>query len=82
MKQYIATFHTHFAAMSTYRAMQKAGVEADLCPVPQALSADCGTCVRYRAQDECRGMLHQDFDRVVIAGDGGEYEGVLTNDAP
>ncbi len=82
MTSYIATFHTHFSAMSTYRALQKAGVAADLCPVPRALSADCGTCVRYKADDAYRKLLHADFDRVVVTLDDGTYRTVEQNDAP
>jgi hypothetical protein len=82
MTSYIATFHTHFSATSTYRALRKAGVEAALCPVPRALSADCGTCVCYRAQDECRKLLHADFDRVVAVEEDGAYRQAVLNDAP
>ena len=82
MKRYIATFHTHFAALATFRAMHKAGVAAEMCPVPRVLSADCGTCVRYDAPDACLSMLHADYDRVVLAAPDGEYEAVVRNDAP
>ncbi|MDD3214899.1 MAG: DUF3343 domain-containing protein [Eubacteriales bacterium] len=81
MTRYIATFHTHFSAMHTYRAMKAAGVAAEMCPVPRALSADCGSCVRYDAQDACESLLHQDFDRVVMVTDSGDYQTVVQNDA-
>ncbi|MCE5344053.1 MAG: DUF3343 domain-containing protein [Eubacteriales bacterium] len=82
MKRYIATFHTHFAAMATFRAMCGAGIAAELCPVPRALSADCGTCVHYDAPDTCEKLLHADFDRVVLVGNDGGYEMLAKNDAP
>jgi hypothetical protein len=81
MTCYIATFHTHFAAMSTFRTMKDAGIEAEMCPVPRVLSADCGTCVRYHADDACQSMLHADYDRVVAAEENGEYRQIAQNDA-
>lgn len=80
--RYIATFHTHFAALRTCRAMQKAGISAEMAPVPRKLSADCGTCVRFWADNPCESLLHADFDRVVLAGENGEYEQVISNDTP
>jgi hypothetical protein len=82
MNRFIATFHTHFAAIATFRVMRRAGVAAEMCPVPRALSADCGTCVRYDAPDPCEAMLHTDFDRVVSANAEGGYETLVKNDAP
>ena len=82
MMRYIATFHTHFAALCTYRAMQKAGISAEMAPVPRKLSAYCGTCVRYDADATCEALLHADFDRVVQVSDGGEYQQVISNDSP
>ena len=80
MNRYIATFHTHFAAMKTFRAMRDAGIHAEMAPVPRALSADCGTCVRYEADTPCQGLLHADFDRVVLVGENGDYQTVVCND--
>ena len=82
MNRYIATFHTHFAALKTFRTFRDASVAAELAPVPRALSADCGTCVRYDAETPCRGQLHCDFDRVVLAQADGSYQTVVSNDAP
>ena len=62
---YIATFHTHLAALSTYRALCAAGARAQLAPVPRTLSASCGTCVRYEADSPREELLHRDFERVV-----------------
>ena len=67
MTEYIATFHTYFAALQTYRQLQALGMEASLSPVPRTLSTDCGTCVRYRAESPLLEQMHQDFDRVVTA---------------
>lgn len=82
MNRYIATFHTHFSAMCTRRALCGAGVPAEMAPVPRRLSADCGTCVRFAADDPCAALLHGDFDRVVLVAEGETYQTVVSNDAP
>ena len=52
MEQYVATFHTHLAALRSCNALKKAGVDgACLAPVPRRLSSSCGTCVFYGAED-------------------------------
>ena len=67
MTDYIATFHTYFSALQSYQQLTAKGIEASLAPVPRALSADCGTCVRYCADAPQMALLHRDFDRVVLA---------------
>ena len=51
MERYVATFHTHLAAMRTCAALKKDGLEAKLAPVPRRLSSSCGTCVFYQGED-------------------------------
>ncbi len=65
MKQYIATFHTHLSAMRTERTLQGKNVAAKLAPVPRTLSASCGTCVRYTADDAMEACMDRDFEKVV-----------------
>ena len=64
MIQYIATFHTHLAALKTHRSLSKAGVEARMAPVPRKISSSCGTCVFYMAEDPCYGSLDEDAEAV------------------
>ena len=47
MNKYIATFHSHFGAMSYCKALIKQGISAELMPVPRKVSSSCGTCVCY-----------------------------------
>ena len=54
--EYVATFHTHFGALSFHRAALRQGVEAQMMPVPRRLSASCGTCVRYRGELDLTGL--------------------------
>ena len=73
MTEYIATFHTHLSAMRTQRALAGQGVAARLSPVPRYLSASCGTCVIYRANEAHLGDMDADVERVVeknAQGDG------------
>ncbi|MBQ2446628.1 MAG: DUF3343 domain-containing protein [Oscillospiraceae bacterium] len=64
MTQYIATFHTHLAALKTHRSLQKVGVEARMAPVPRKISSSCGTCVFYRAETPCYGHIDPDAEAV------------------
>lgn len=70
MNHYVATFHTHFSAQCTARAMMKAGIDAKMAPVPRSLSTDCGTCVRYETDSPLIEMMHSDYDAVYLAEDG------------
>ncbi len=65
MKEYVATFHTHLSAMRTQRALAREGVAARLSPVPRFLSASCGTCVIYSAEEPHLSSMDADVERVV-----------------
>lgn len=74
MNSYIATFHTHFSAQCTARAMMKAGINAKMAPVPRTLSTDCGTCVRYEAATPLSELMHADYDAIYAVKDGSYRE--------
>ena len=76
MTRYVATFHTHFAALCTHRALTGAGVSTTLAPVPRALSSSCGTCVMYAADDPRLALMHQDCEQVAIERADGVYQKV------
>lgn len=65
MKRYIATFHTHLAAMRTERMLTQRSVPAKLAPVPRTLSASCGTCVRYASDAPMLECMDRDYERIV-----------------
>jgi len=48
MNTYIATFHTHFGAMSFYKQITSQEIYAKLMPVPRTLSSSCGTCCMFK----------------------------------
>lgn len=64
MRQYIATFHTHLAALMTCRNLNGKGVKATMMPVPRKLSASCGTCVRYQAETAILDAMDPDVENV------------------
>lgn len=51
MKNYMATFHSHYDAMIFCKHLKKNGISAKPAPVPRKISADCGTCIIYEAEN-------------------------------
>ena len=64
MREYIATFHTHLAALITSRTLASLGVKAQMMPVPRKLSSSCGTCVRYFSEDANLCAMDEDVEAV------------------
>jgi hypothetical protein len=50
MSVFIATFFTHYGAVSFNRYCKEHGVASKMMPVPRFLSSSCGTCVRFEAE--------------------------------
>ena len=76
---FVATFYTHLASLRTARALEGVGVQAELAPVPRALSSSCGTCVRYSAEDPLLERMDADTEAVYCReGDG--YVCLLRNE--
>lgn len=72
MTRYIATFHTHLAALRSSRSLSGKGIAAQMTPVPRKLSSSCGTCVRYEAETPELSLLDRDTE-AVYTDDGGKY---------
>jgi len=72
MNRYIATFYSHFGAMSYYGSITKQGISAKLMPVPRKVSSSCGTCVSYEHPvavdlDDCElECVYKDVDNVLM----------------
>jgi len=47
MNKYIATFFSHFGALSYSKALNQQGIAAKMMPSPRKVSSSCGTCVCY-----------------------------------
>ena len=52
MKEYIATFYSHFGAIRFKKACEKQALSAKIMPVPRNLSSSCGNCVKFSAKGE------------------------------
>lgn len=64
MTDYLATFHTHLAALKTHRTLSAAGIQARMAAVPRKISSSCGTCVFFSAEDPGYDKLDQDTEAV------------------
>jgi len=68
--EYLATFHTHYGAMSYGKFCQRNGIQAKMMPAPRNISASCGTCVCFAADFPPALSEHEDMERCyLIAGD-------------
>ena len=77
---YIATFHTHLGAMTFRNTLLSLGDDsAIMMPVPRALSASCGTCVRFELTFDPDRMYDEDLDQVVEVLDGA-FKTLFVND--
>lgn len=79
MKEYIATFHTHLAALMTCRNLNAKGAKAGMMPVPRKLSSSCGTCVRYQAEEALLSAMDQDVEGVYEVVDKDTYLELIAN---
>ena len=57
MKQYIATFFSHFGAIRFQKLCTELALKARLAPVPRSLSSSCGTCVLFKTAELDEGKL-------------------------
>ena len=80
MRAYIATFHTHLAALMTCRNLNGRGAKASMMPVPRKLSSSCGTCVRYQAESALLEAMDADVEGVYEVIGKDEYVRLMNND--
>ena len=80
MKEYIATFHTHLAALMTCRNLTGRGAKAGMMPVPRKLSSSCGTCVRYQAEGPLLEAMDADVEGVYEVTGREEYALLMEKD--
>lgn len=60
---YIATFHSHFAAVSFARQLKGTNMKPMFMPVPRKLSSSCGTCVRFEYEGDVAAYAAQEMDQ-------------------
>ena len=72
MKQYIATFYSHFGAVRFKRERIAENIPAKLMPVPRTLSASCGTCVQFQSERPPERDPYGEVEQIVEI-DGDDY---------
>ena len=80
MREYIATFHTHLAALMTSRTLSSRGIRAQMMPVPRKLSSSCGTCVRYLSEEASLDAMDEDVEAVYEKTGREEYTLLMNAD--
>jgi len=79
VREFIATFHTHLAALMTSRNLNSNGARAGMMPVPRKLSSSCGTCVRYQAEAPLLNLMDADVEAVYEVIGREEYTCLMEN---
>ena len=80
MKQYIATFYSHYGAIRYKKICEELGLKAKVMPVPRSLSSSCGTCVGYTADEHVIDENHKDeLEQIVIVREDG-YDNVYSSE--
>ena len=80
MKQYIATFFSHFGATRFRKNCVRQGLSAQVMPVqvmpvPRSLSSSCGTCVKYAMEQNPVPTEHlQEIEQIVEVVAEDRYE--------
>ena len=69
----LATFHTHFGALTFQNRLRSAGDQPVMAPVPRVLSASCGVCVHFALPFDADTMADEDLDAVYSTDDGGYH---------
>ena len=74
MKQYIATFFSHFGAIRFQHLCAERGYQSQLSPVPRALSSSCGTCVLFQANElapeQIQQLITPELEQLVLDENG------------
>ena len=74
MKQYIATFFSHFGAIRFQKLCTELALKARLAPVPRSLSSSCGTCVLFAAealtQEALLQLITPELEQLVLDDNG------------
>lgn len=69
MKQFVATFYSHFGAIRFKKELDAKYIPVRLGPVPRNLSSSCGTCAFFSA--ECEPMVSDpdEIEQIVCVGE-------------
>lgn len=77
---YVATFYTHFGAMTFKRRLNTLGDEtAELISAPRQVSVSCGTAVSFCMPFDERTMPDEDTEAIYLVKND-SYERIYHND--
>ncbi|MDR0841704.1 MAG: DUF3343 domain-containing protein [Christensenellaceae bacterium] len=77
--QYLATFYTHFAALSFHRRLRERGVPGRMMPAPRKVSVSCGSCVTFETEGDFHALLVEDTEAVYHISKG-QYAAVYRHE--
>jgi len=77
---YIATFYTHYGAMKFWKECERRDIVAQAMPVPRALSASCGTCVRFETESLDMKAGQYDLEGCYLVREDGSFCAVHFDD--
>jgi len=69
MSKYVATFFSHYDALTFFNYLKETGVSASLAPVPRKVSSSCGTCVAFEA-DAVPEVPDSEIEAIYLETDG------------
>lgn len=64
MKEYIATFYSHYGAVCFKKNCGKLGLNAIIMPVPRNLSSSCGTCVKFQSREGQFPQINEELEKI------------------
>lgn len=77
--EYVATFHTHYGALSFLRRLRDLGDEkAMMIPAPRKLSVSCGSAVYFTVDFDGETMADDDTEGVYRV-ENDDYIAIFTN---
>lgn len=79
--EYIATFYSHFGAISFKKLCDREGAAAKIMPVPRSLSSSCGTCVRFTGDAMTQGEKSEELEQIVKIIGEGQYQVLYHSDS-
>ncbi|WP_373216119.1 DUF3343 domain-containing protein [Ruminococcus sp. 5_1_39BFAA] len=75
MEEYVATFFSHYGAMTFKKKCDREGYPAKIMPVPRNLSSSCGTCVRFTGEmQKALDWKTEELEQLARRTPEGEYE--------
>ena len=81
MNNYIATFFSHYDALTFYNLLKERGIVAKLAPVPRKVSSSCGTCVSF-VTDSITDFPGYEIDAIYIETADGFSEAWTSDNLP